>query len=39
MLRKNYDRKGPVEKKESGRDHQRAWHQGELIGGKQPALK
>jgi hypothetical protein len=34
MLHKDYDRKGSVAKKISGRDPQGAWRQDELIGGK-----
>jgi hypothetical protein len=40
MLHKDYDRKGSVAKKEiSGRDHQGAWRQDELIDGKPPVAK
>jgi hypothetical protein len=39
MLHKDYYRKGAVAKKISGRDPQRAWRQGELIGGKPPVVK
>jgi hypothetical protein len=38
MLRKDYDRKGSVEKI-SGRESQGAWGQDELIGGKPPVVK
>jgi hypothetical protein len=36
MLHKDYDRKGSVEKKISGRG---AWRKDELIGGKPPVVK
>jgi hypothetical protein len=39
MLHKGYDLKRLVAKKISGRDPQRAWLQGKLIGGKQPVIK
>jgi hypothetical protein len=39
MLQKDYDHKGYVEKKISGRDPQGAWRQDELIGGKPPVVK
>jgi hypothetical protein len=39
MLHKDYDRKGSVEKKISGRDPQGAWRQGELTAGKPPLVK
>jgi hypothetical protein len=39
MLYKDYDRKGSVAKKNSGRDPQGAWLQDELIGGEPPVLK
>jgi hypothetical protein len=39
MLRKDYDRKGSVEKKSSVRDPQGAWRQDKLIGGKSPVVK
>jgi hypothetical protein len=39
MLDKNYDHKGSVAKKISGRDPQEAWCQDELIGGKPPVVK
>jgi hypothetical protein len=39
MFHKNYDCKGSVEQKKSGRDSQGARCQGELIVGKQPAVK
>jgi hypothetical protein len=39
MLHKDYDRKGSVEKKISGRESQGAWRQDELIGGKPPVVK
>jgi hypothetical protein len=39
MLRKEYDRNGSVVKKISGRDHQGAWRQDELIGGKEPFVR
>jgi hypothetical protein len=38
----DYDRKGSVEKKKkkkSEREHQGAWRQDELIGGKPPVVK
>jgi hypothetical protein len=35
MLHKNYYRKGLVEKKISGRESQRDWHQDELTGQSQ----
>jgi hypothetical protein len=38
-LHKDFDRKGSVEKKISGRDTQGAWCQDELIGGKPPVVK
>jgi hypothetical protein len=34
MLHKDYDRKGSVEKRISGREPQGVWRQDELIGGK-----
>jgi hypothetical protein len=39
MLHKDYDRKGSVEEKISGRESQGAWSQDELIAGKSPAMK
>jgi hypothetical protein len=39
MLRNDYDRKGSVEKRISGREPQGAWRQDEVIGGKQPVVK
>jgi hypothetical protein len=40
MLRKDYDRKGSVEKKKvSSRESQEAWRQDELIGRKPAVLK
>jgi hypothetical protein len=39
MLHKEYDRKGLVGKKISGRESQGAWRQDELIGGKPPVVK
>jgi hypothetical protein len=39
MLHNDYDRKGSVEKKISGRESQGAWREDELIGGKPPAVK
>jgi hypothetical protein len=39
MLYKDYDRKGSVEKKISGREPQGSWHQDKLIGGKPPVAK
>jgi hypothetical protein len=33
MLRKDYDRKGSVENKMTGRESQGAWRQDKLIGG------
>jgi hypothetical protein len=39
MLHKDYDHKGSVAKKTSGRESQAAWHQDELIGGKLPVVK
>jgi hypothetical protein len=40
MLRNDFDRKGSAAKrKNSGREHQGAWHQDELIGGKPPVIK
>jgi hypothetical protein len=39
MLQKDYDCKGLVERKISGRDSQRAWRQDEVTGGKPPVVK
>jgi hypothetical protein len=39
LLCKDYDCKGSIEKKISGRDPQGAWCQDELIGGKPPVWK
>jgi hypothetical protein len=39
MLHKDYDRKGSVDKKISGREFQGAWRQDELIGSKPPVVK
>jgi hypothetical protein len=39
MLRKDYDRKGSVEKKKAGRESHGAWRQDELIGGKSTVVK
>jgi hypothetical protein len=39
MLRKEYYRKGSVEKKISGCESQGAWRQDELMGGKPPVVK
>jgi hypothetical protein len=39
MLHKDYDRKGSVGKKNSGRDPQGAWRQDELIDGKLLVVK
>jgi hypothetical protein len=39
MLRKDYNRKGSVAKKHSGREPQRAWRQDELFGVKPPVVK
>jgi hypothetical protein len=39
MLHKDYDSKGSVEKKVSGRESQGVWHQDELIGSKPPVVK
>jgi hypothetical protein len=39
MLRKDYYRKGSVEKEVSGRESQGDWRQDELIGGKPPFVK
>jgi hypothetical protein len=39
MLHKDYDRKGSVAKKFSGRESQGAWRQDELIGGTLPVVK
>jgi hypothetical protein len=39
MLHKNYNRKRSVEKKNTGRGSQGAWHQDKLIGGKPPVVK
>jgi hypothetical protein len=39
MLHKDYDRKGSIAKNISGRDHQGAWRQDELIVGKPPVVK
>jgi hypothetical protein len=40
VLHKDYECKGSVARKEkSGREHQEAWHQAELIGGKLPVVK
>jgi hypothetical protein len=33
-VHKDYDHKGSVGEKVSGRDPQKAWHQDELVGGK-----
>jgi hypothetical protein len=38
-LHKDYDRKGSVDKKVSGRESQGAWAKDELIGGKPPVIK
>jgi hypothetical protein len=38
MLRKDYDRKGSVEKND-GREFHGAWHEDELFGGKPPVVK
>jgi hypothetical protein len=39
VLRKDYDGKGPVAKKNSGRIPQGIWGHDELIGGKPPIVK
>jgi hypothetical protein len=39
MLHKDYDLKGSVEKKNSGRGPQWAWRKDELIAGKPPFVK
>jgi hypothetical protein len=39
MLHKDYDRKGSVEKKISGRQSQGAWRQDELMDGKPSVVK
>jgi hypothetical protein len=39
MLHKDYDGKGSVANKISGRDPQGSWRQDELIGGKPPVVK
>jgi hypothetical protein len=39
MLHKDYDLKGSVERRISGRHPQGAWRQDELIGGKLPVVK
>jgi hypothetical protein len=39
MLHKDYDRKGLVEKKISGREPQGAWRQDEFSGSKPPVVK
>jgi hypothetical protein len=39
MLRKDYDRKCSVVKKNAGREYKGAWRQDELIGGKPPVVK
>jgi hypothetical protein len=39
MLNTEYDRRCSIEKKNSGREPQRAWRQDELIGGKPPVVK
>jgi hypothetical protein len=39
MLRKDYNRKCSVEKKNAGRESQGACRQDELIGGKSPVVK
>jgi hypothetical protein len=39
MLRKDYYRKGSIEKKNSGHGSQGASHQDELIGSKPPVIK
>jgi hypothetical protein len=39
MLHKDHNRKGSVEKENSGREPQGAWRQDELIDGKPPFVK
>jgi hypothetical protein len=39
MLHKDYESKYSVEKKNAGRESQRACRQDELIGGKPPIVK
>jgi hypothetical protein len=39
MLHKNYDHKGSIEKKISGRKSQGDWRQDQLIGGNTPVAK
>jgi hypothetical protein len=39
MLHKDYDHKGSVKKKNSGRDLQGTWCQDEVIGGKPRTVK
>jgi hypothetical protein len=39
MIHKDYDRKGSIAKKNSGREPQGAWRQDELMGGKPPVVK
>jgi hypothetical protein len=39
MLHMDYDRKGSVEKENSGREYQEVCRQDELIGGKSPVVK
>jgi hypothetical protein len=39
MLHKDYDRKGSVGKKNTGRESEGACRQDELIGGKSPVVK
>jgi hypothetical protein len=39
MLHEDFDRKGSVEKKTSGREPQVDWCQDELFGGKPPVVK
>jgi hypothetical protein len=39
MLRKDYERKGSIGKKNSGCEPQGPWHQDKLIGGKPQDVK
>jgi hypothetical protein len=39
ILHKDYDYKGSIGKKFTGRESQGAWCQDELIGGKSPVVK
>jgi hypothetical protein len=39
MLHEEYDRRGLVEKTDSGRESQGAWRQDKMIGGKPTVVK